>query len=145
MQYIHTCFTRCFSHMFVKCIAMRLGPHRAAMSSSSPPQPQYWFGKPFILRYWSGVTADTPPKYCGYGSLQEDKGYSLHSLIHADTANFYRVLPISELVHSHGEVSGVLWVASVSIVVIFWKQVHIMEEDATPVFFLQSFPHTHVQ
>lgn len=44
-------------------------PHLAAMSSSSPPQPQYWLGKPFIFMYWSGVTADTPPKYCGYGSL----------------------------------------------------------------------------
>lgn len=44
-------------------------PHLAAMSSSSPPQPQYWLGKPFIFIYWSGVTADTPPKYCGYGSL----------------------------------------------------------------------------
>lgn len=45
-------------------------PHLAAMSSSSPPQPQYWLGKPFIFMYWSGVTADTPPKYCGYGSLE---------------------------------------------------------------------------
>lgn len=45
-------------------------PHLAAMSSSSPPQPQYWLGKPFIFMYWSGVTADTPPKYCGYGSLR---------------------------------------------------------------------------
>lgn len=42
----------------------------AAMSSSSPPQPQYWLGKPFIFMYWSGVTAETPPKYCGYGSLK---------------------------------------------------------------------------
>lgn len=40
-------------------------PHLAAMSSSSPPQPQYWLGKPFIFMYWSGVTAETPPKYCG--------------------------------------------------------------------------------
>lgn len=44
-------------------------PHLAAMSSSSPPHPQYWLGKPFIFMYWSGVTADTPPKYCWYGSL----------------------------------------------------------------------------
>lgn len=53
-------------------------PHLAAMSSSSPPQPQYWLGKPFIFIYWSGVTADTPPKYCGYGSL----GGSYHIIIY---------------------------------------------------------------
>ena len=40
-----------------------------AMSSSSPPQPQYSLGKPFIFRYWSGVSAETPPKYWGYGRL----------------------------------------------------------------------------
>ena len=43
----------------------------AAMSSSSPPHPQYWLGKPFILRYWFGVTAETPPKYWEYGSLHQ--------------------------------------------------------------------------
>lgn len=43
----------------------------AAMSSSSPPQPQYSLGKPFIFRYWSGVSAETPPKYWGYGRLGE--------------------------------------------------------------------------
>lgn len=53
--------------------------------------------------------------------------------------------PVSELVHSHREVSGVLCMASVGVVVIFWKQVHIMEEDATPVLLLQSFTHSHVQ
>lgn len=41
-----------------------------AMSSSSPPQPQYSLGKPFIFRYWSGVSAETPPKYWGYGRLR---------------------------------------------------------------------------
>lgn len=44
-----------------------------AMSSSSPPQPQYSLGKPFIFRYWSGVSAETPPKYWGYGRLGRER------------------------------------------------------------------------
>lgn len=44
-----------------------------AMSSSSPPQPQYSLGKPFIFRYWSGVSAETPPKYWGYGRLGKER------------------------------------------------------------------------
>ena len=55
--------------MWLQGVALGHAPHLAAMSSSSPPQPQYRLGKPFIFMYWSGVTADTPPKYCGYGSL----------------------------------------------------------------------------
>lgn len=50
-------------------LVAREGQHRAtsylvAMSSSSPPQPQYSLGKPLIFMYWSGVRAETPPKYC---------------------------------------------------------------------------------
>lgn len=47
-----------------------------AMSSSSPPQPQYSLGKPFIFRYWSGVSAETPPKYCGYGRLESERFFN---------------------------------------------------------------------
>uniref|UniRef100_A0A9J8BWJ4 Protein Flattop n=1 Tax=Cyprinus carpio carpio TaxID=630221 RepID=A0A9J8BWJ4_CYPCA len=59
---------------------MKLSPnqtHEAPAGSQATNRtvnnvPQYWFGKPFILRYCSGVTADTPPKYCEYGSLQRN-------------------------------------------------------------------------
>lgn len=47
-------FTGCISYM-VECMFKKVLAchyiHLVAMSSSSPPQPQYWFGKPFILRY----------------------------------------------------------------------------------------------
>lgn len=103
-------------------------PHLAAMSSSSPPQPQYWLGKPFIFMYWSGVTADTPPKYCGYGSLGGShhqcailKIMSLHNTrinesIHAHM--YPLLLPVSELVHGHRQVCGELLVAGVGVVVV---------------------------
>lgn len=51
-----------------------------AMSSSSPPQPQYSLGKPFIFRYWSGVSADTPPKYWGYGRLGRERSLDCTNL-----------------------------------------------------------------
>lgn len=57
----------------------------AAMSSSSPPQPQYWLGKPFIFMNWSGVSAETPPKYCGYGSLRETTRTILNMLAQGNT------------------------------------------------------------
>lgn len=52
-----------------------------AMSSSSPPQPQYSLGKPFIFRYWSGVSAETPPKYWGYGRLRRETSLDSTSLL----------------------------------------------------------------
>lgn len=65
-----TCHMHKLQFTLSSCRVCPIHPlYLAAMSSSSPPQPQYWFGKPFIFMYWSGVTADTPPKYCGYGSL----------------------------------------------------------------------------
>lgn len=63
----HAPFT--FHSVIMQGVCLIYPLYLAAMSSSSPPQPQYWLGKPFIFMYWSGVTADTPPKYCGYGSL----------------------------------------------------------------------------
>lgn len=71
MQKFWLYFLKFFSKSISFVAALhRTLPHLAAMSSSSPPQPQYWLGKPFIFMYWSGVTADTPPKYCEYGSLE---------------------------------------------------------------------------
>ena len=34
---------------------------RLDMSSSSPPQPQYWLENPFSCCRWAGLSADTPP------------------------------------------------------------------------------------
>ena len=53
------------------------------MSSSSPPQPQYSLGKPFIFRYWSGVSAETPPKYWGYGRLGKERSLDSTRLLGA--------------------------------------------------------------
>lgn len=42
------------------------------MSSSSPPQPQKEFEKPFTVLNCSTVIAETPPKMPLYGSLFDD-------------------------------------------------------------------------
>lgn len=130
-------------------------PHLAAMSSSSPPQPQYWLGKPFIFMYWSGVTADTPPKYCGYGSLGGSHHrctilkimYQRNTFIQRSThAHIHTVLlPVSELVHGHRQVRRELFVAGVGVVVVLRQQVNIMQEDAAPVFISEGLPHPDIQ
>lgn len=76
-------------------------PHLAAMSSSSPPQPQYWFGKPFIFMYWSGVIAETPPKYCEYGSLGGSHHKMCNLKIMSQSAAQYIYIKVHPHTHTH--------------------------------------------
>lgn len=55
------------------------------------------------------------------------------------------VLPVSELIHGHGQVHGELLVTGVGVVVILRQQVNIVEENAAPVFISESLPHPDVQ
>lgn len=55
------------------------------------------------------------------------------------------LLPVSELVHGHGQVCGELFVAGVGVVVILRQQVDVMQEDAAPVFISEGLPHPNIQ
>lgn len=54
-------------------------------------------------------------------------------------------LPVSELVHGHRQVCGELLVAGVGVVVILRQQIHVVQEDAAPVFVPEGLPHPDVQ
>lgn len=54
-------------------------------------------------------------------------------------------LPVSELVHGHRQMCGELLVTGVGVVVVFRQQVNIMQEDTTPVFISEGFPHPYVK
>lgn len=95
--------------------------------------------------YWSGVTADTPPKYCGYGSLRERGAKSPLARPRETSLSACVCLPVSELVHGHRQVRGELLVAGVGVVVVLRQQVHVVQEDAAPVFVSESLPHAHVE
>lgn len=104
--------------------------------------------------YWSGVTADTPPKYCGYGSLGGSHHRHLENnvsaqyickSIHAHAHTHAVFLPVSELVHGHRQVCGELLVAGVGVVVVLRQQVNIVQEDAAPVFISEGLPYPDVQ
>lgn len=53
--------------------------------------------------------------------------------------------PVSELVHGHREVCGVLGMAGVGIVVILRQQVNIMQENTAPVLLFQHLTHSNIQ
>lgn len=55
------------------------------------------------------------------------------------------LLPVSELVHGHGQMCGKLSVAGVDVVVVLRQQVNVMQEDAAPVFISEGLPHSNIQ
>lgn len=55
------------------------------------------------------------------------------------------LLPVSELVHGHGQMRGELLVAGVEIVVIFGQQVDVVQEDTAPVLVSEGLPNADVQ
>lgn len=54
-------------------------------------------------------------------------------------------LPVSELVHGHRQVCGELFVAGVGVVVILRQQIHVVQEDAAPIFVSEGLPYPDIQ
>lgn len=133
--------------------------HLVAMSSSSPPQPQYSLGKPFIFRYWSGVSAETPPKYWGYGRLGRERAlgstvFRIHPYAQShplpSSCGWFPsmlscLLPVAKLVHGDGHVPWAPGVTHVQVVVVLWQEVHIVQEQTVPLLIPQGLPHPDIE
>lgn len=50
---------------------------------------------------------------------------------------------VAKLVHGDGCVLGV-GVADVCVAIVLWNEVHVMEEETVPVFFLHGLPETRI-